>query len=83
MGQYVGKNDTAEPEDALVGSQKPKPRGFAALSPEARETVSSMGGRAAHASGVAHKFTSAEAQAAGRKGGAATHAKKKSRDTER
>jgi hypothetical protein len=53
-------------------------KGFAALSEDERKQNSSMGGRAAHAAGTAHEFTSEEAKAAGRKGGAAAaHAKRK------
>ncbi|WP_202912923.1 KGG domain-containing protein [Deinococcus kurensis] len=47
------------------------PRGFARLDPERQRAIASAGGRAAHASGNAHQFTSAEARAAGRKGGQA------------
>jgi uncharacterized protein len=43
--------------------------GFAAMSPEQRKAISSKGGKAAHEQGVAHKFTSAEAYIAGRRGG--------------
>jgi hypothetical protein len=42
-------------------------RGFAAMAPEEQRRIASMGGRAAHARGHAHKFTSAEARIAGRK----------------
>jgi predicted phage gp36 major capsid-like protein len=52
-------------------------KGFAALSEDERKQISSMGGRAAQAVGTAHRFTSEEARAAGRKGGAAVHAKRK------
>lgn len=45
-------------------------RGFAALSPERRREISSSGGKAAHAMGKRHSWTTEEAQAAGRKGGA-------------
>ncbi len=48
-----------------------KNRGFASLSPERRFEISSKGGKAAHAKGTAHQFTSEEAKIAGRKGGAA------------
>lgn len=64
--------DCAEATGLLVK----KPCGFAALSPEQRQIVSSMGGRSAHAQGTAHKWTVDEARAAGRKGGKATRAKK-------
>jgi hypothetical protein len=44
-------------------------RGFASMSAEQRKQIASMGGRAAHALGTAHRFSSAEASVAGRKGG--------------
>ena len=44
-------------------------RGFAALSPEARSEIASRGGKAAQASGKAHRYTSETATIAGRKGG--------------
>ena len=50
----------------------PAPRGFAAMDPEQQRAIASAGGRAAHASGHAHEFTSEEARAAGRKGGEAS-----------
>jgi uncharacterized protein len=53
-----------------------KPRGFAALSPEKRHEISSKGGKAAHAAGTAHEYTSEEARASGRLGGKASHKKK-------
>lgn len=42
-------------------------RGFAAMSPEKKREIAGMGGRAAHASGRAHQFSSEEARAAGKK----------------
>lgn len=39
-------------------------RGFAALTPEQRSEIARQGGKAAHASGNAHQFTSDEAKAA-------------------
>jgi general stress protein YciG len=44
-------------------------RGFAALDPEKQREIARLGGRAAHAQGKAHEFTSEEAKVAGRKGG--------------
>jgi len=52
-------NSTASPE--------PRLRGFAAMSPEKKKEIASMGGRAAHACGRAHQFSSEEARAAGKK----------------
>ena len=51
--------------------QAVKGRGFAGMDPEQQREIASEGGRAAHASGHAHEFTSEEARAAGRKGGEA------------
>lgn len=47
-------------------------RGFASMDAEKLRKIASMGGKAAHEKGTAHQWTSAEAQAAGRKGGAAS-----------
>lgn len=49
---------------------EPKGRGpgLAAHPPEKRRAIASKGGKAAHALGRAHKWTSEEAREAGRKG---------------
>lgn len=52
-------------------AQQAKGRGFAGMDPAQQREIASEGGRAAHASGHAHEFTSEEARAAGRKGGEA------------
>ncbi len=41
-------------------------RGFASMDPERVREIASKGGRAAHASGNAHEFTSEEAREAGK-----------------
>lgn len=46
-------------------------RGFASMDRQKQREIASKGGRAAHAMGTAHEFTSEEARAAGRKGGEA------------
>lgn len=46
-------------------------RGFAALDQERQREIARLGGRAAHAQGRAHEFTTEEAREAGRKGGEA------------
>lgn len=43
-------------------------RGFACASPELRREIASKGGQEAHRLGRAHRWTSEEAAAAGRKG---------------
>lgn len=51
-------------------NDKPKARrGFASMSPEKQREIASKGGRAAHAKGTAHEWSSNEARDAGRKGG--------------
>lgn len=45
-------------------------RGFAVMDPARQREIASKGGKAAHARGTAHEWTTEEARAAGRKGGA-------------
>ena len=45
-------------------------RGLAAMSPERRREIASMGGRTSQARGTAHQWTAAEASVAGKKGSA-------------
>jgi general stress protein YciG len=59
-------------------SVKPKKaHGFAAMDHRRRSEISKMGGKAAHAQGVAHTFSTEEAIRAGRLGGRAVQAKKR------
>lgn len=44
-------------------------RGFASMEGEKQRLIASKGGKAAHAKGTAHEWSSDEARAAGRKGG--------------
>jgi len=44
-------------------------RGFAAMDPEKRRQIASMGGKAAQKRGTGHRFDHEEAVTAGRKGG--------------
>ena len=50
-----------------------KPRGFAAMDRTIVRELARRGARASQEKGTAHRFTSDEARAAGRKGGAAPH----------
>jgi general stress protein YciG len=62
----------------MPGEPKPKrPRGFAAMDRKLVSEIARKGGKAAHSAGTAHEFTSEEARVAGRKGGRATHAKRR------
>jgi general stress protein YciG len=80
------KADTQQSElEADRPPTKPDPRaqprrrrGFAAMDPALVREIARKGGKAAHAAGTAHEFASGEeARAAGRKGGLATHAKRR------
>ncbi len=63
-----------EPETQPAPTTKKKPRrGFAGMTREQVRAIASAGGKAAHAAGTAHAFTTEEARAAGRKGGVAPH----------
>lgn len=53
---------------------KKKKRGMAAVSKEVQQRIASAGGKAAHAKGTAHEFTTEQASEAGKKGGVAAHA---------
>ena len=71
----------SDDETTKSAESKPrKPRGFAAMDPTLVSELAKRGGRAAHRAGTAHQFTSAEAREAGRKGGQATHAKRRATD---
>ncbi len=50
-------------------------RGFAVMDKGRRREIAAMGGRAAHAKGTAHEWSSEEARVAGRLGGSATRAR--------
>lgn len=54
-------------QDTNPSSEPRRLRGFAAMSPEKKREIAGMGGRAAHASGRAHQFSTEEARAAGKK----------------
>lgn len=76
---------TTEPSDtpkseATTSSPEPqkprRPRGFAAMDRSKVSEIASKGGKAAHAAGTAHQFSSDEARNAGRKGGVAPHVRR-------
>ena len=48
-------------------------RGFACMDLDKQREIASKGGKAAHAKGTAHEWTSEEARMAGRKGGQLSH----------
>lgn len=54
-------------------------RGFASMDRAKQREIASKGGKAAHAAGTAHEWTSEEASAAGRRGGLEAHRRKRER----
>jgi general stress protein YciG len=85
MKENENQNSTAQAdapaESAPAASEKPrKARGFAAMDPNLVSELAKRGGKAAHRAGTAHQFTSDEARLAGRKGGMATHAKRREKE---
>ncbi len=70
---------SAQTEGATTEDKPRKRRGFAAMDPKLVSELATRGGKAAHRAGTAHEFTSEEARIAGRKGGLATHAKRRAR----
>jgi general stress protein YciG len=67
--EVPSSNDAQDIEASLPPTPSKLHRGFAVMDPEQRRVVASRGGKAAHAIGRRHRFTSEEARAAGRKGG--------------
>ena len=54
-------------------------RGFASMDRSKQREIASKGGKAAHQKGTAPEWTSEEARNAGRKGGLASHARRRER----
>src|SRR6476660_9357440 len=67
---------TAEKPQASAEAPRPRRRGFAAMDRDRVKEIASKGGKAAHAAGTAHQFSSDEARNAGRKGGMAPHVRR-------
>lgn len=65
-----------KPKKKTESPAPPKPKGFAAMTPQRRIEVARMGGTRAQQLGTAHRFTAETAKAAGQQGG---RGKKKAR----
>lgn len=65
-----------EKTPAAAPAPAPRRRGFAMMDRERVKQIASKGGRAAHAAGTAHQFSSDEARIAGKKGGEAPHVRR-------
>jgi general stress protein YciG len=75
--QHLQPDAPPRPAEEATETRARRPRGFAAIDRKLLAEIASKGGKAAHSAGTAHEFTSAEAREAGRKGGLATHAKRR------
>ncbi len=77
------ESTTAQATDSTTEAPRArKPRGFAAMDRSLVSAIARKGGKAAHEAGTAHEFTREEAREAGRKGGQATHAKRRAKTDE-
>jgi len=73
----MNRTDVTEESHTPAVAPKPRrPRGFAAMDRSKVSEIASKGGKAAHAAGTAHQFTSDEARSAGKKGGVAPHVRR-------
>jgi len=78
QGDEQQPSSEAQPQQTTEAARPAKKRrGFAVMDPKRVSEIASKGGKAAHAAGTAHEFSREEAREAGRKGGYATHARRK------
>jgi general stress protein YciG len=75
--QELAPDRPPQPVESPTEGKPKRPRGFAAMDRKLVSEIARKGGKAAHSAGTAHEFTSEEARVAGRKGGRATHAKRR------
>jgi general stress protein YciG len=76
--ESASHEDPPRPPESGAPEIQPKlRRGFAVMDRKVVSEIASRGGKAAHSAGTAHQFTSDEARVAGRKGGRATHARRR------
>lgn len=68
--------ENTETETPKKATTAKKVRGFAAMDPRRVAEIARKGGKAAHAAGTAHQFSSDEAKIAGKKGGLTPRRKK-------
>lgn len=65
------------PRDGREEHVAKEDRGFASMDRAKQREIASKGGKAAHQKGTAHEWTSEEARDAGRKGGIASHRRRR------
>lgn len=71
-GNKMSATEDQATRDEAASKRAKQRRGFAAMDKEAHRKLARAGGVAAHAAGLAHRFTSDQAREAGKKGGATT-----------
>jgi general stress protein YciG len=74
--QQTASSDGQAAAAPVAEERRPRRRGFAAMDRDRVKEIASKGGKAAHAAGTAHQFSSDEARNAGRKGGMAPHVRR-------
>lgn len=72
----ASKEASSDTTENAPQERRPRRRGFAAMDRDRVREIASKGGKAAHAAGTAHQFSSDEARVAGRKGGMAPHVRR-------
>jgi len=79
LGSSGFSADFAETTKATGGGSNvaKEDRGFASMDRAKQREIASKGGKAAHQKGTAHEWTSEEARDAGRKGGIASHRRRR------
>jgi general stress protein YciG len=73
--RWVADRGLYEPTEE--GNVAKEDRGFASMDRAKQREIASKGGKAAHQKGTAHEWTSEEARDAGRKGGIASHRRRR------
>ena len=72
----VASSSSSSENEGKAEPKPRRPRGFAAMDRKKVSEIASKGGKAAHAAGTAHQFSTDEARAAGHKGGVAPHVRR-------
>src|SRR5436190_9961685 len=76
-GIFVAVEPLEPGQPGQEGSMAKEDRGFASMDRAKQREIASKGGKAAHQKGTAHEWTSEEARDAGRKGGIASHQRRR------
>ena len=74
QSNWIGTEPREKREEDTVAKED---RGFASMDRAKQREIASKGGKAAHQKGTAHEWTSEEARDAGRKGGIASHRRRR------